>query len=253
MADMQTIARLLLGNPARAAVTQQPTVYDVNPSLRSYQPSLRERVGNVIYDAATSLGFGSQANRMRNEGAFGSDFFPVLGEFIGADDTTRAYRAGNYGDAALNLGATALGVVPVVGDVAGKGLKKGVRAFHAAFEPFSEFDFSRLGQTTLPNVSGTDVEDWAMNLARIGAWASDKPVTSQLGAKVTMPVELYGRAKSFNSLDSLEKAVRRAGGPEKFRGNLVSQGFGHIKVADEEFGVNSFIGLGPEFFKILKE
>ena len=127
------------------------------------------------------------------------------------------------------------------------------RGYHATYEPFDEFDWSRLGETTLPNVSGTSVEDYALNLARIGPWAADASVASKMAAPVTLPVDISGTPKAYNSLKSLERAVRSAGGPEKFREALVKQGYGHIKVADEEFGVKSFIGLSPENFRVTKE
>lgn len=137
--------------------------------------------------------------------------------------------------------------------MSGAKTKGPIRAYHAAYEPFDAYDFSRLGQTTLPNVSGTGVEDYAMNLARVGAWAADKPVNKMMAAGHSLPVDIAGEGVSFKSLDALEKAVRKAGGPDLYRESLLGKGVGHIKVADEEFGVNSFVGLGPDFFKIVKE
>lgn len=46
------------------------------------------------------------------------DFLPGVGEAVGADETKRAFNAGNYGEAALNAGTTVMGAVPGGGDIA---------------------------------------------------------------------------------------------------------------------------------------
>lgn len=51
------------------------------------------------------------------------DFLPGLGEVLGADDTAREMDAGKYGGAAVAAAATGLGMLPAIGDFAGKGLK----------------------------------------------------------------------------------------------------------------------------------
>jgi hypothetical protein len=128
-----------------------------------------------------------------------------------------------------------------------------IKAYHATYEPFDEFDFGRLGSFTKDNVSGSGVEDWAMNLAKTGAWAHEKPLAKRMGVSVDLPVEIGGKGKPFKSLDALEAAVRKAGGPDEFRAKMVSAGYGHVSVMDEEFGGRSYIGLGPDTFRILKD
>lgn len=97
---------------------------NAGPQMRGYEPSLREQIGNVIYDAAGGLGgLGGIRNRIRDEAMIGLDFIPGLGEAVGVDDTSRAFNAGNYLDAAVNGGATAAGLLPVGGDIAGGVLK----------------------------------------------------------------------------------------------------------------------------------
>ena len=56
-----------------------------------------------------------------------ADFTPVVGEIKGGAETVQAFNEGDYVGASVNAIATALGVIPVVGDVAGKGLKAGAR------------------------------------------------------------------------------------------------------------------------------
>lgn len=98
--------------------------------LTNYEPSLRERAGNAIYDVARALGMGSTANRMRNEGTAVMDFIPGVGEVLGVNDAMNDFSAGNYGMGAAGLGLTAVGAVPGVGDAAkalmGRAASRGV-------------------------------------------------------------------------------------------------------------------------------
>ena len=48
--------------------------------MKAYHPSLRDRLGNTIYDLAVRLGLEQQANTMRNEAQFAADFVPGLGD-----------------------------------------------------------------------------------------------------------------------------------------------------------------------------
>lgn len=96
---------------ALVAVPGQPNQL-VQAVLSAHHPSLTERFGNAIYDAAAALGYGGQAQRMRNDAETAAGFVPVLGSVLSADDATRDYSAGNYGSALANLGLAALGVMP---------------------------------------------------------------------------------------------------------------------------------------------
>ena len=131
-----------------------------------------------------------------------------------------------------------------------RGVLQPRRAWHAADAPFQQYDWGRLGTNIEPNVSGLSIEKWAMNLAKIGPWAHERRIGSRMGSAVDLPVELSGAAQSYASLDALERAVRRAGGPENFRNQLVARGRGYVSVADEEFKGRSFVGLTPETWRI---
>jgi hypothetical protein len=125
-------------------------------------------------------------------------------------------------------------------------------AYHATQEPFENYDWGRLGQTTKDNTSGTSVDDWASSLANLGPWSHEKPISKQLGMKTDLPVMLTGKEKKFKSLDHLSQEISRHGGPAALREKLVSQGYGHVSVDDEEFGGKSYVGLSPDHFKITK-
>ena len=128
----------------------------------------------------------------------------------------------------------------------------GKKAYHATQEPFENYDWNRLGQTTKDNTSGTSIDDWASSLAKLGPWSHEKPLSKKLGMKTDLPVMLTGKEKKFKSLDHLAKEISRHGGPAALREKLVSQGYGHASVDDEEFGGKSYVGLSPEHFKITK-
>ena len=116
-----------------------------------------------------------------------------------------------------------------------------VTVYHAAWNDFTTPDFSKLGESTLPNVEGSSIEPWAMNLAKSGFWTSQDDLSGMMGASHSLPFELSGNIKSYNSLDKLESAIRKAGGPEAFRAQMVDKGIYHAKVKDEEFGGTSYV------------
>lgn len=107
-------------NPLHEMLTQ-PT-----GELTAYQPSLRDRIAYALSDAAGYAGAGRYAQQdIADKARNVIDFVPGLGELLGADDVATSLDAGNYRNAAINLGATALGAVPVVGDMAGRAIKGG--------------------------------------------------------------------------------------------------------------------------------
>ena len=84
------------------------------------------------------------------------DFAPGVGEAVGVADTVQAARGGNYGTAAMLGGATALGMVPVVGDAASKAVRGAIQEtasaprntkwLHGTDADFQEFDMAFAGK-----------------------------------------------------------------------------------------------------------
>lgn len=91
--------------------------------LSAYEPTLRQRIGDATYDVARYLGMDSIANRMRGDVRAAVDFIPGVGDAVGIDEAARDYQAGNYTGAAVNAGASAVGAIPVGGDLAAGALK----------------------------------------------------------------------------------------------------------------------------------
>ena len=172
--------------------------------LRAYNPSYRERIGNAIYDML--VGTGMPANRMRNEAQAVMDFVPGLGDVIGANDAARDYQAGDYVGAGVGGLATVLGMVPMVGDVAGKAVKK---LNKADLDPFG---FSKTKLDRPFDSIGVGIEETKANLPR-------KPLSvEELEGKIAIP--LYGdRSAAGGNIVSINDTelmnpVFREGGPD---------------------------------------
>jgi len=123
------------------------------------------------------------------------DWIPGVGDAVSASDALADYQRGNYGQAAIGAGLTALGVVPGVGDVAAKGVKTVAekvaaragenvlpaaereanlikfleqsaekrRMYHATYNDFDEFDRNW----------STNVRPRSMDT--VGSWFTDNP------------------------------------------------------------------------------
>jgi hypothetical protein len=114
--------------------------YIAQAEMKSRTPTLRERIGNLIYDAAQGAGLRQSAQSMRSNAETGMDFVPVLGDAIGAQEAGRDLGAGNYLSGGLGLAAT---LVP--GAIAEKAVKKGIKGFHGSPHDFDRFDSSKIG------------------------------------------------------------------------------------------------------------
>ncbi len=112
MADVLTS-----GNYARLGL-----VPSKHAALGAYEPTVRDRIGNWVYDNAKALGLPAQAYRAKTQ--FAADFVLGLGDYLGAEDAKLDYDKGNYGSAALGGVLTAAGaLLPAVKPVR-KMLKK---------------------------------------------------------------------------------------------------------------------------------
>lgn len=96
------------------------------PVLKAYKPSLRERAQLAAEQAFTRAmgrepGYEARDKIEKLTGLL--DFVPVVGDALGVDETKRALNSRRYVEAGLTGLGTALGVMPVVGDVAGKAVR----------------------------------------------------------------------------------------------------------------------------------
>lgn len=85
----------------------------------------------------TPLDYMPQQNRPVRPGSGGesefiASFIPGIGEMIGLNNARNAFKNEGFWPGMFELGVTGLGMVPVVGDIAGKGLKVAVKGSKTA-------------------------------------------------------------------------------------------------------------------------
>ena len=80
---------------------------------------IRESIEDALADKLVSLGLIDDAEKAKSTASWAglvADFLPIVGDIGGAVDTVDSFKAGNYGEAAINAGLTAIGLIPGVGD-----------------------------------------------------------------------------------------------------------------------------------------
>ena len=110
---------------------ERPEVVD--PLKEQEQPILQqtpveepEPVEEQTDDAFSVRGLAEK--RLGKVGATALDFVPILGDVLAAEDVAKSYKEGDALGTAVNSLALAAGLIPIVGDVAAKGLKAGLKA-----------------------------------------------------------------------------------------------------------------------------
>lgn len=99
-----------------------PSLEPQGTTMEAYSPSLRERMSKGVSDALYNSGAISDRYRAQNVGdnlTSLAEFVPGVGDVVDADEFGRAAASGDIGGMAM----AGLGVIPVVGDAAQKGLK----------------------------------------------------------------------------------------------------------------------------------
>ena len=125
---MPTVAELAQQELSRRYSLQGRT--QVAPRVQTMQnarPTVRSALSNLMRDAVDATGLeGGYRQGLLNaaEGVeTAADFLPVVGDVLGLEDASRAYGQGDMVGAGINM----LGAVPVVGDVAAKGVRSALR------------------------------------------------------------------------------------------------------------------------------
>lgn len=126
--------------PMPQSALRQFTPQSAEPAVRSYNPfnpAFRETMRSGITDLLGGRAMGGTPSQRYRAGMADMltgavDFVPGVGEAVGVADTVQAARGGNYGTAAILGGATALGMLPVVGDAASKAVRNALPFVPAA-------------------------------------------------------------------------------------------------------------------------
>ena len=72
---------------------------------------------------------GLAEKRFGEIGTSALDFVPIVGDVLAAGDVADSYRKGDVLGTAVNVAALGVGLVPIVGDLAAKGLKQGLKKY----------------------------------------------------------------------------------------------------------------------------
>jgi len=111
----------------------EPFVRSYNPFNPAFRETMRASISDLLGGRAIG---GTPTQRYRANiadmltGAV--EMAPGVGEAVGVTDTRQAIRSGDYGTAAILGGATALGMVPVIGDAASRAVREGLDMSTAA-------------------------------------------------------------------------------------------------------------------------
>ena len=143
-------------------------------TIEAIEPSLRDTIQQFIYDkigGASSPEARARANRYSDIASSAVDWIPGVGDAVSASDALADYQRGNYGQAAIGAGLTALGAVPVVGDVAAKGVKTAAKELadaklaRAARQGYADQDFYH---ATKADITEFDADENKLGLTFLG-------------------------------------------------------------------------------------
>jgi hypothetical protein len=185
-------------------------------SMRPYQPTIREQLGNAVYDFMMARGLPSAADQYRGVAQGAADFVPGLNDAVAAEEGGRALNAGDYLGAGLAAGSI---VVPVAGDVA----RKGIRAYHGSPHDFDRFSMEHIGK-------GEGAQTYGHGLYFAEEEAVAKDYRKKLGLnKASMGADEEAFiARLFRTADGDKKAVlarldaqgEKLGGTPEYRARL---------------------------------
>jgi hypothetical protein len=199
-------------------ITPRQEVSAFEPSYNPFNPAFRSSVANAVSNLIGSSNIpgneGYDRSRYSDLLSGSVDFAPGLGEAAGVGDVRRELAAGNYGNAAISGGATMLGVVPIVGDMAAGAVKSALRNLRNAptvtpgeigFDPRfddrvqeqqriagSQFNYSQPDPIEIPELSIYDLEGKPFILGMADRTAAGKSLTGIDDVTFDSPVELRG-------------------------------------------------------------
>jgi hypothetical protein len=227
-------------------------------SYNPFNPNFRATVGSKLRELIDDSGIGGGYKQgLINAGntiEAGIDFTPIVGDAVGVGDIRTSYNQGDMLGTGINTIAAAVGALPIIGDVAAKGVKSALRGLdmnpEARMQRANEQQF--LPETVYHGTAG-DIRSFEpetyggsvtkANSAKMGTWFSDNPSVSAGYARMAAedaPVQRLidqsneaGRRGDFNTQERLisEAEELELGGslinsggqnvmPMRVRGNL---------------------------------
>ena len=99
-----------------------------SPSINPFNPNFRATVGSKLRELIDDSGIGGgyrQGLINAGEGIETAiDFTPIVGDAVGIGDVRTSYNQGDMVGTGINAASAAVGALPIIGDVAAKGVKK---------------------------------------------------------------------------------------------------------------------------------
>ena len=108
---------------ARVAGTVSPFQSSFNPFNPNFRATAQNAISNMLGGSNISSNPNYLQGRIANTLSGLVDFIPAVGDAVGVGDTITSYKQGDMLGTGINAAAAALGIVPVLGDAAGKGIK----------------------------------------------------------------------------------------------------------------------------------
>lgn len=170
-------------------------------SISAREPGLIERGSDALSKALEASGMVSDPYRARQAAGgmmFASEFAPGVGE---AQDTARAmdsYREGNYLDAGLNATAAAVGVIPVAGDLAARGVR--------SFRDYAREQVADRSSLALPNPSRRSTDE---AITRENEWQRLEKSTKNAGVKRNKDGSYVGGPKNIKTPQARTAVVNK--------------------------------------------
>ena len=139
-------------------------------------------------------------------------------------------------------------------------IKRPITAYHATWKDFDKPDFSYLGENTGGGFEDLDESgpgpEYRRNTTQAGFWTAEKPPLESerdSSRNKILPFRLTGRMIEYPTTQHLNREIKKAGGPEKYRESMVKQGIHHATIKnDTDWGqltggsIRSYITFHPD-------
>jgi hypothetical protein len=135
-----------------------------SPSINPFNPNFRATIGSKLREWIDDSGIGGgyrQGLINAGEGIETAiDFTPIVGDAVGVGDIRTSYNQGDMVGTGINAAAAAVGALPIVGDVAAKGVKSTGSALRDLYflhntTPQALARYEQLGGLPAPSIAVT--------------------------------------------------------------------------------------------------
>jgi hypothetical protein len=143
--DVRSMARNIIREKYAMQASQNvaPVQQTISPARNDIRSSLRQLMGDAIDSSGVGGGYRTGLENLARGVDFAVDAVPLVGDAIAVQDTMDSYRRGDLVDTGINAAAAALGVIPVVGDAAGRAVQAGGKKVRSALRDIYQDTFPK--------------------------------------------------------------------------------------------------------------